>query len=82
MPVNSRPPPPQACELVVHTPEQIELLRAAPAGAVFKILAQTRYRMNRLGFKGQAFDAAHAALGALPAVQSPVNLFHPPVFGG
>ncbi len=62
-------------ELVVHTPEQIELLRAAPPGATFKIWLKLDTGMNRLGFKGQAFDAAHAALGALPAVQSPVNLF-------
>jgi alanine racemase len=31
--------------------------------------------MNRLGFKGEAFVAAHAALSALGAVQVPVNLF-------
>jgi alanine racemase len=62
-------------ELVVHTPEQIELLRAAPTGATFKIWLKLDSGMNRLGFKGHAFDAAHAALGALPAVQSPVNLF-------
>src|SRR5260370_8509340 len=31
--------------------------------------------MNRLGFKGAAFGAAHAALSALGSVQSPVNLF-------
>jgi alanine racemase len=62
-------------ELVVHSPEQIDLLRAAPPGAVFKIWLKLDTGMNRLGFKGQAFDAAHAALSALPAVQSPVNLF-------
>src|ERR1700676_324679 len=31
--------------------------------------------MNRLGFKGAAFGAAHAALSALASVRSPVNLF-------
>jgi alanine racemase len=31
--------------------------------------------MNRLGFKGTAFGAAHAALSALGAVRAPVNLF-------
>jgi alanine racemase len=30
--------------------------------------------MNRLGFKGDAFQAAHAALSALPCVQRPFNL--------
>ncbi|HWJ35167.1 MAG TPA: alanine racemase [Steroidobacteraceae bacterium] len=62
-------------DLVVHTPEQIELLRAAPMGATFKIWLKLDSGMNRLGFKGQAFDAAHAALRGLPAVQGPVNLF-------
>jgi len=62
-------------DLVVHTPEQIELLRAAPQDATFKVWLKLDTGMNRLGFKGHAFDAAHAALCALPAVQSPVNLF-------
>src|SRR5258708_30051867 len=53
----------------------MQLLRAAPAGATFKIWLKLDTGMNRLGFKGRAFDAAHAALSALPAVQSPVNLF-------
>ncbi len=62
-------------ELVVHTPEQIELLRAARAGATFKIWLKLDTGMNRLGFKGRAFDAALAALNGLASVQSPVNLF-------
>ncbi|MGB6306192.1 MAG: alanine racemase, partial [Steroidobacteraceae bacterium] len=61
-------------ELVVHTPEQIELLRAAPPGVAFKVWLKFDSGMNRLGFKGTAFAAAHAALSALAAVQSPVNL--------
>jgi alanine racemase len=59
----------------VHTPEQIELLRTAAAGVRFKVWLKLDSGMNRLGFKGVAFDAAHAALSALGAVQSPVNLF-------
>jgi alanine racemase len=62
-------------ELVVHSAEQIELLRAAPAGASFKIWLKLDSGMNRLGFKGEAFGAARVALSALPAVQTPVNLF-------
>jgi alanine racemase len=62
-------------ELVVHTPEQIDLLRAAPPGATFKIWLKLDTGMNRLGFKGRAFDAAHAALSVLPVVEGPVNLF-------
>ena len=82
-------------ELVVHTVEQIELLRAAKAdaadkagvadkaGAVgagaaggFKVWLKLDSGMNRLGFKGAAFDSALKTLSALPGgVQTPVNLF-------
>jgi alanine racemase len=62
-------------ELVVHTPEQIDLLRAAPRGATFKIWLKLDTGMNRLGFKGTAFGAALAALNGLAAVRVPVNLF-------
>lgn len=61
-------------ELVVHSAEQVELLRDAPAGARFKIWLKLDSGMNRLGFKGDAFQAAHAALCALPCVQRPFNL--------
>ncbi|HTV96969.1 MAG TPA: alanine racemase [Steroidobacteraceae bacterium] len=62
-------------ELVVHTGEQIELLRQAAAGDPFKVWLKLDTGMNRLGFKGAAFEAALEALRALPRVQSPVNLF-------
>jgi alanine racemase len=62
-------------ELVVHTPEQIELLRTAAAGTRFKVWLKLDSGMNRLGFKGAAFGAAHAALSALGSVRLPVNLF-------
>lgn len=62
-------------ELVVHAPEQIELLRSAEAGARFKVWLKLDSGMNRLGFKGEAFASAHASLSALGCVQSPVNLF-------
>jgi alanine racemase len=62
-------------ELVVHTREQIELLRTASAGTQFKVWLKLDSGMNRLGFKGAEFGAAHAALSALGAVQSPINLF-------
>jgi alanine racemase len=61
-------------ELVVHTPEQIELLRAAPPGARFKVWLKLDSGMNRLGFKGEAFRAAHAALSACSGLKAPVNL--------
>jgi alanine racemase len=62
-------------ELVVHTPEQIELLRQAGAGEPFRVWLKLDTGMNRLGFKGAAFGAALDALRGLPRVQSPVNLF-------
>jgi len=61
-------------ELVVHTVEQIELLRNAASGANFKVWLKLDTGMNRLGFKGAAFGAAHAALSALKSVRSPINL--------
>src|SRR3984957_15785260 len=61
-------------ELVVHSAEQLELLKAAPAGARFKIWLKVDSGMNRLGFKGDAFRAAHAALSALSCVRAPLNL--------
>jgi alanine racemase len=62
-------------DLVLHSPEQIELLRAAPPGASFKLWLKLDSGMNRLGFKGAAFGAAHAALSRLPAVRGAINLF-------
>jgi alanine racemase len=56
-------------ELVVHTPDQIALLRGAPTGKTFKVWLKLDSGMNRLGFKGGgAFQEAHAALRAMPAV--------------
>jgi alanine racemase len=62
-------------ELVVHERKQIELLRAAPAQARFKVWLKFDSGMNRLGFKGADFIAAHAALRELGCVEQPVNLF-------
>jgi alanine racemase len=61
-------------ELVIHSPEQIELLRAAPSEVKFKVWLKLDSGMNRLGFKGETFVAAHAALSASPALKGPVNL--------
>ncbi|GAC1331473.1 MAG: alanine racemase [Steroidobacteraceae bacterium] len=62
-------------ELVVHVPEQVDLLRSAAPRQRFKVWLKLDSGMNRLGFKSAAFGAAHASLSALRAVQSPVNLF-------
>ena len=61
-------------ELFVHSPEQLELLGAAPAGTRFKVWLKLDTGMNRLGFKGDAFHEAHATLTALPSVQRPIQL--------
>ena len=61
-------------ELVVHSSEQVKLLREAPAGARFKVWLKLDSGMNRLGFKGDAFRAAHATLSRMPCVQAPFNL--------
>jgi alanine racemase len=61
-------------ELVVHAPEQIELLRAAPPGVQFKVWLKLDSGMNRLGFKGDAFRSAHAALSSGSALKGAVNL--------
>jgi alanine racemase len=61
-------------ELVVHSPEQIELLQAAPPEVRFKIWLKLDSGMNRLGFKGDAFQSAHAALSESSALRAPVNL--------
>jgi alanine racemase len=61
-------------DLVVHTPEQIELLRAASPGVRFKVWLKLNSGMNRLGFKGEAFRSAHAALSQTSAVKPPVHL--------
>jgi alanine racemase len=61
-------------ELVVHSPEQIELLRAASPGARFKVWLKLDSGMNRLGFRSDAFQVAHAALTATSTVKGPINL--------
>jgi len=65
-----------ACfELVVHAPEQIELLRRAAPARPFRIWLKLDTGMNRLGFKGGAFAAALDALQKLPSVEKPINFF-------
>ena len=61
-------------EVVVHSPEQVQLLRVAPAGVRVSVWLKLDSGMNRLGFKGDAFQAAFAALSDLPALRGSVNL--------
>jgi len=62
-------------ELVVHAPEQIELLRALAPGAGCTIWLKLDSGMNRLGFKGGAFKDAWEVLQGLTQVRQPVGLF-------
>jgi len=62
-------------ELVVHVPEQIELLRTLAPGARCTVWLKLDSGMNRLGFKGRAFALAWAALQDLAPVRLPVGLF-------
>ncbi len=64
-----------AFELVVHSPTQIELLRALSGAAPFTVWLKLDTGMNRLGLKESDFAAALAQLRALPQVRQPVRLF-------
>ncbi len=61
-------------ELVVHAPEQIELLRQAPSGLKFKIWLKLDSGMNRLGFRSGDFQSAYGVLTTTAAVKQPINL--------
>jgi len=61
-------------ELVVHVGAQVELLRQAPPGPPLVVWLKLDSGMNRLGFKGADFQAAHEVLSALPAVARPLRL--------
>jgi alanine racemase len=60
-------------ELVVHIPEQVELLRAIGTARPLTVWLKLDTGMNRLGFKGPAFAAALAELRTLPTVRQPVR---------
>jgi alanine racemase len=61
-------------EPVVHAWEQIELLQSADPAPALNIWLKLDSGMNRLGFKGAAFNEACAAVRALPALRGPVCL--------
>src|SRR5271166_1511923 len=61
-------------ELVVHLPQQIELLRALQAQAPLVVWLKLDTGMNRLGLKGQEFARAWTELQTLSAVRRPVRL--------
>jgi alanine racemase len=61
-------------ELVVHIPEQVELLRDCIPPRPFVVWLKLDTGMNRLGLKGEEFDAALAELRRLRSVAQPVRL--------
>jgi alanine racemase len=61
-------------EPVVHAWEQIELLQEADRAAAVRLWVKLDSGMNRLGFKGAAFQEACAALSALPELRGPLSL--------
>jgi alanine racemase len=60
-------------ELVVHIPEQVELLRTLGAARPLTVWVKLDTGMNRLGFKGPAFAAAVAELATFASVRQPVR---------
>lgn len=59
---------------VVHTPQQIEMLRQVAGSQPLRIWLKMDTGMNRLGFKGKEFNKAYQALLACSSVQQPINL--------
>ncbi len=55
-------------DTVVHCAEQIEMLRAAPAGARIGVLVKLNTGMNRLGFVQSQLESALTALRENPAL--------------
>jgi alanine racemase len=62
-------------DTVIHTAQQIALLRQHPAQREkLAIWLKMDTGMNRLGFKGNDFNAAYQALSACALIKQPINL--------
>jgi alanine racemase len=59
-------------ELVVHSAEQIELLRAYRGKPQFRVWLKLDTGMNRLGFRPKDFEAAWTALRSNPGVRGDI----------
>ena len=62
-------------ELVVHSEEQIQLLRGARGGHRFAVWLKLDTGMNRLGLRSAQFLSAMEALHGLDIVSKPLRLF-------
>jgi alanine racemase len=63
-------------DAVVHSADQIALLRALPAGARLDVMLKVNTGMNRLGFAPEAASRALAELQANPAVGDIMLMTH------
>jgi alanine racemase len=63
-------------QIAVHSPEQIAMLEAAPLSAPLDVHLKMNSGMNRLGFRPDAYHAAHARLRAIAGVRSITLMTH------
>lgn len=63
-------------EVVVHCVEQIEMLERAGIASAIDVHLKMNSGMNRLGFKPEAFRAAHARLRSLECVRNITLMTH------
>lgn len=63
-------------DIVVHCIEQIEMLERAAIASPIDVYLKMNSGMNRLGFKPEAFCAAHARLRALGCVRNIALMTH------
>ena len=63
----------EGVDTVVHSPEQVEMLRARSGGPPVRLWVKVDTGMHRLGFSPPDFPEAWRALAALPGVASPLH---------
>lgn len=66
----------QRLDIVVHCIEQIEMLERAAIASPIDVYLKMNSGMNRLGFKPDAFRAAHARLRALDCIRNIALMTH------
>jgi alanine racemase len=63
-----------ACDLVVHSGEQLQLLESFSGARSFTVWLKLDTGMNRLGFRSEEFDEVFARLRKLPSVREKMVL--------
>ena len=63
-------------QVAVHCDEQITMLEAAPLSAPLDVHLKMNSGMNRLGFRPEAYRAAHARLRAIAGIRSITLMTH------